>query len=464
MFKRSGFKGVITFLEKFLPLLCVLFFILGIWASRISEGFADFVDRIIGGFVNWYIYIAPFAIYIILTPSFSKILSEKNSNGKGFVRYSLIWFARYRLAACLWACIFTAFIFGFPVFINHSVSLGGAILKSFKSMLWMFSHSVYFYAIYASAITVLISTKVKKLENVLSKGPDLVERVGNILVAIVPIFMLLVGSYVAHLPTNVSEQIGEKGLSIHLNTINILGLKISSYTKSGMVFAYLAGAFLTGIACFIWHIGLLLIAKTRSKNFSILDYFKDYWAKVYPLLWATSSEALATPLNLYLIQKHYNKIRREVSSFVVGVGSFMNINGTMICVFIMAGLVCSLLGVQISLVDLLMSIPIVFLIGYGVPGIPGELLLFGGPIAVLLRISPESVPIFLALYLGLQIGLPDSFRTGANSTDVCVSAVILEDIYEKKFLLNSGKEKIPLLPGTPVLGGVLEPIKLHKED
>ena len=61
-----------------------------------------------------------------------------------------------------------------------------------------------------------------------------------------------------------------------------------------------------------------------------------------------------------------------------------------------------------------MCIPVAFLISFGIPGIPGELILFAGPLAATLDIPPEVMPMFLALYLGLQLGLPDSFRTGAK--------------------------------------------------
>ena len=75
----------------------------------------------------------------------------------------------------------------------------------------------------------------------------------------------------------------------------------------------------------------------------------------------------------------------------------------------------------------------VVLISYGVPGIPGELVLFAGPIATMLNLPEAIAPTFLAVYIGLQIGLPDSFRTGNNSTDNFVFAILLNDIYEKKF-------------------------------
>ena len=58
---------------------------------------------------------------------------------------------------------------------------------------------------------------------------------------------------------------------------------------------------------------------------------------------------------------------------------------------------------------------------------------------------PEAVtPVFLAVYIGLQIGLPDSFRTGNNSTDNFVFAILLNDIYEKKFaneVINTEEEE-----------------------
>ena len=61
-------------------------------------------------------------------------------------------------------------------------------------------------------------------------------------------------------------------------------------------------------------------------------------------------------------------------------------------------------------------------------------MLFAGPLVVLLNVPEVLVPAFLALYVGLQIGLPDSFRTGNNSTDDCVCALLLNRVYKKRFL------------------------------
>ncbi len=118
----------------------------------------------------------------------------------------------------------------------------------------------------------------------------------------------------------------------------------------------------------------------------------------------------------------------------MGAGSVLCTNGTLISVFVLLGLVGGIMGIRFSLLELLLCIPIAFLISFGIPGIPGELLLFAGPLSVILAISPELTPLFLALYLGLQIGLPDSFRTGANTTNNYVYCILLNKTYEERFL------------------------------
>ena len=84
------------------------------------------------------------------------------------------------------------------------------------------------------------------------------------------------------------------------------------------------------------------------------------------------------------------------------------------------------------------------MISYGVPGIPGELVLFAGPMATMLGIPEAMLPVFLAVYLGIQLGLPDSFRTGNNSTDAYVQAIIVNAVYEERFA--AGKEARGLAP------------------
>lgn len=430
----NQFKKIYNSFEKYLPIISVIFFLLGIWIASISVGFAKIINRGVLGLIDVYQYLAPIAIFVILTPSLAKILFAKRANGGKFVGHTIFWFAKLRLLACFWGVIFTFIVFGLPLYINATIGFWGSILGTLKSIGQMLLHSSYFYALYAAILTIIVSSKIPKISIFLDKAVEGIEILGKYFIPFVPLFMLAIGAYVYYLPQTITSQITNNGGTVaHLNNLQVFGFNISAHTAKGMILAYLVGGLLTGLACIIWHLGLLLITKLKEKGFSIKHYLKNYWIRVYPLLWATSSEALATPLNLHLVKQCYPEVKSEIRRFVVGVGSFLNINGTIICVFILAGLVSALLGIHISLAQLILVIPLVFLIGYAVPGIPGELLLFAGPIAVLLAIPESAIPIFLAIYLGFQLGLPDSFRTGANSTDNCLCAILRNKIYKEKF-------------------------------
>ena len=418
----------LTLMEQYLPALAILFFIIGIVGARQSRAFAYSVNNLMDGFIASYGYIAPLAIYCILTPSVIKLFSLSQTRGKSFANYAIRWFVKARIVACLFAAVATAVIFRFPLYVGGS-GFFEAVAESLQSLLWMVTHSSYFYAFYASIITIVISLKYARLAHMLVKGVDLIEYAGRIIVPFIPLFMLAVGAYITILPEIIETELGVEVHEAHLGIITFLGLSFDMSTSWGMIAMYVVGSLITAVVCGIWHGGLIVLAKMKMPDFSLRKYVRTYWIKVYPLLWATSSEALATPLNLYLVKKLCPDIRDEVRQFVVGTGSFLNINGTMINVFLMTGLVAKMVGIEISLLQLILSIPVVFLIGYGVPGIPGELLLFGGPMVICMGIDQQLSPVFLSLYLGLQIGLPDSFRTVANSTDECLCAIILDKKY-----------------------------------
>ncbi|MCV6638889.1 cation:dicarboxylase symporter family transporter [Candidatus Albibeggiatoa sp. nov. NOAA] len=417
----------LSLVERHLPWLSIVFLFIGVFWADQSSDFAYYISGLMENFIDHYSYVAPIAIYLILTPTLIKLFSSE-SGSKGFAGYTIRWFAMARLLACLYAVAFTALIFGLP-FYSSNTSFTQAFIESIHSLGQMLITSVYFYAVYAAIATVIVALMIKPLAKTLSHGVDLVEYLGRFIVPIIPFMMLGIGAYVTILPEVITNEIGADVAAEQFGTVTILWMDFDITSSLGMILIYILGALMTGIACGFWHAGLLALTKKHMPSFSIRQYFSEYWIKVYPLLWATSSEALATPLNLYMVKKFCPDIRDEVRQFVVGTGSFLNINGTIINVFLMTGLVAQIIGVEISVLQLLLSIPIVFLIAYGIPGIPGELVIFGGPMMLCMGIAPELAPIFISLYVGLQIGLPDSFRTASNSTDECLCAIILDKKY-----------------------------------
>lgn len=419
-------------MEKYLVVSTVGAFVAGVFVASKWLAIPHLVDSIVSAGLDLYGYIVPLVIFVVLAPSLGKMVNSRTGQGGRFAGYAIFWLSTRRLMSLVWAAVFTVLAFGFPFFPTRVTDVRGSLLHALTSLGWMAVHSSYFYAMYASIVTVILSRKIPKMAAVLERCAKGVETIGQYFVPVVPVFMFAIGSYVYSLPQSITGQINTEHI-VSLHPMHVFGYDIASSTSVGIVVNYILLSLLIGLACAIWHVAFLVWTRRVVRGFSIKKYISNYWVKVYPLLWATSSEALATPLNLFLVKKHYPHIKPEVRRFIVGVGSYLSINGTMICVLVVAGAVASMLGMKLSLVELLLCIPVVFLIGFGVPGIPGELLLFAGPMAMLLRIPDPLSQGFLALYLALQVGLPDSFRTGNNSTDDCLSSILMNKRYRESF-------------------------------
>lgn len=429
--RKNLISKTMNWFEKWILVLVIGGFIGGVAVASISQPVIQQVDSTINMFMDWYGFIAPIAIFLILSPSLARMFATRSMGTFGLL--VLTWFAVRKVLASFWAIAFVLIVFRISILPQGSVSLADGLGQTLGSLGDMMLTSSYFWAMYAAVGVALVSTRIEALTQILEKIMDVVEAAGSYLMPLMPVFMFAIGAYIFGLPDNVQQQVGldAEGKSV-LFELNIWGWITSPETPVGMITIYVIGALLTAIACMIWQSVFLLAARAIEPRFSIIGYFKNYWIKVYPLLWATSSEALATPLQLYLTKKHAPWIPNSLRRFAIGVGSYMDINGTIINVFILGAIVLLMLGLDVSVIELLMLIPVVFLISYGVPGIPGELVLFAGPIATLLNIPEAMLPVFLAVYLGIQLGLPDSFRTGNNSTDAYLQAIIVNAVYEKR--------------------------------
>lgn len=426
----SFVREILGKFEKWLIVPTVVSFIVGILLARISPSFGNAIASGVSGFLDAYDRVAPLTVFVIIAPALAEMLAtrEKGSFGLHVIR----WYAGRKALASVWAIVFTVLVFSLPILSVGSTSPREALSETLRSMATMAIHSPYYLAMYAGLAVALLSLRVQALSSALKRSADVVERAGQLFLPLVPLLMLAVGAYVYALPQSLEQRFGPE--QAYLNPINVWGIMLDPADATSMVFIYIFGSILVGIACFAWHLGLVGLCMRRSRRFSVRTYFTGFWLPIYPLLWATSSEALATPLVLHLIKKHAPWVNGVVRRFVGGVGSYMDANGTIISVYVLAGLVAAILGLPFSLLEFALSIPLVVLLSYGVPGIPGELVIFAAPIALLMNVPEATRPIFLTLYLGLQLGLPDSFRTGANSTDDFLNAVLMNRDYERSFM------------------------------
>jgi len=404
-------------------------FVFGILLASAWEGFGEGIHGVLSWLLDAYSYLAPLAIFLVMTPALSRLFY--GTRGWRFGTYAIGWLCVRKLAACLYAIVATTLVFRLPLTSPMEPDLMREVARSLSLLGRMFLKSPYVLAVWISLLVAAVSYRKLAVARFQEGGVRWVENIGPYFLLVGPLFMLAFGAYVHTLPHHL-PRLGADAQAAAL-PVTFLAIALDPRTSGGMIGVYLVGSLVIGFCCLLWHGSLLVQAKLQVPKFSIRVYFTKYWLRVYPLLWATSSETLAMPLNLSLVREHFADIREEVRRFVVGLGSYLNINGTIICVFLMIGVVMKLLGLPLSAVELLRTLPVVYLISLGVPGIPGELALFAGPLATILGVQGSHWQPFLTLYLGLQLGLPDSFRTGSNSTDDCVAAIILNRVYEEKF-------------------------------
>ncbi|MBI4534264.1 MAG: cation:dicarboxylase symporter family transporter [Candidatus Melainabacteria bacterium] len=406
-----------------LSILTVVGFVAGVAACCRWPIIGSYADQVMNGVVSTYSYLAPAVIFCILAPSLHQVLSL--TEHKHLIVNSFFWLARKRLLSCLFGVVFTTFIFGLQLLPNHSVNCLDTLFKTLENLGYLATHSPYFIALYISIASAFVALRIEWLKNIFERLVNGIETLGTFFSYAVPVLMFCMGAYVYQLPEHLKASLPSQAVSQGTLALSWLGGSTQLGTPSGAVKVYFLIGALVGLACLLFHFATVVVARFSISGFSIRGYFMRYWFKVYPLLWATSSESLSTPLNLSLVRNIYPQVSPLLRRFVVGMGSWLNINGTLICVFIMAGAIAKMLGQNVSLLELVLAIPAVFLIGYGVPGMPGELILFAAPMAKLIGISPELTPLFIALYIGFNFGLADAFRSGHNSTDNCLSALML---------------------------------------
>lgn len=425
---ESLFKKIKNFYSTYTTWFIIPALLAGILGAKYSSFVSKISDAVMGNVIDVIIMLAPVAIFLVLAPAVAKMLkTRKESKFAGFV---VIWFSITRVLAAIWAAIFVGIALGLPLVGHGSENLTEMFIKNMKLLGTMMYTSVFFQAMWVSIIIGIISYKWNRLYKILEKGSNAVERFGDHLEPWIPIVAFLIGSFIYGLPKALAEQVSPEVLA-SIGDVHIFGMGFSLKDEFGLISVYFVEALLIGVGCFIWQLGWIFITKKFVPDFSIKYFFKQYWLKVYPLAWSTASEAVSMPLNMSLIRRKYKSVHAMVRKLVVGLGAYLNVNGTTMDIMVLTAVVSTVVGHQASILALMMSVPIIVLVGYGVPGIPGEAVLFAIPMMTIIGLPPELVDTFMAIFVAIQLGLPDSFRTGANVTDNGLFAVLLNKKYEK---------------------------------
>jgi Na+/H+-dicarboxylate symporter len=149
---------------------------------------------------------------------------------------------------------------------------------------------------------------------------------------------------------------------------------------------------------------------------------KRFLKEMYPaqlIAFTTSSSSATLPVTMDVAQNRLG-INHKTCSFVLPIGATVNMDGTSCFQTISIIFITQVLGLDLSLGQLLTIIFMTIISSIGTPGIPG-----GSYVVMTMILSSIGVPAQgLALILGIDRPL-DMIRTAVNVTgDVLVSAMV----------------------------------------
>lgn len=179
----------------------------------------------------------------------------------------------------------------------------------------------------------------------------------------------------------------------------------------------------------VWCIAIVFICKffTRRTWKQIMSYYGAVW----PTGFGTGGSYDTLAVNIISAEQDLG-LRRDVAEVSIVFGTVLNKNCATMSVLIVTIVVCKLLNIPLSMMELIMLVPPVMILGLESPGIPGGAGFFMSPIiAVLLNAPDESV--FVTTFVACYSGLIPMFSTAGNTTDDGVVGAFLQDRFGNHF-------------------------------
>lgn len=194
---------------------------------------------------------------------------------------------------------------------------------------------------------------------------------------------------------------------------------VVDFNGSGTVFAAL-GVYATNVILALLFL-LIIFYPTLARVFGGIRPL-HFMRQVYPLqlfAFTTSSSAATLPFTYTTAQEKLG-VSREVSSFVLPIGTTINMDGTSCYQTVATIFIAQALGIDLNITQLLTIIVMTTLSSIGTPAIPGGSYVILAMVLTSVGIPAES----LALIIGIDRPL-DMLRTSVNVTgDVTVAAII----------------------------------------
>ena len=149
-----------------------------------------------------------------------------------------------------------------------------------------------------------------------------------------------------------------------------------------------------------------------------LNFFKKY-GTVMAVAFSTASSNAAIPVNMNTCQKKLG-VSEEIASLTIPLGAAVNKNGTAIMQGVAVVFIAQAFGIELSILQQLLTILIVTAAAIGTAGVPGAAILLLSMILQQLGLPAEGI----ALVLSVDV-LLDMARTVVNVTGDAVGTVVV---------------------------------------
>ena len=152
------------------------------------------------------------------------------------------------------------------------------------------------------------------------------------------------------------------------------------------------------------------------------------------LAFSTSSSSAALPVSMECAEKNI-KVSKEVSSFVLPLGSTVNMDGTALYQGVAAVFIAQVFGLDLSIGEQLSIVLAATMASIGAAGVPGA-----GIVTLALVLTTAGIPqVGLALILGMD-RLLDMFRTAVNVTGDLSVATVMAKLEGEELLTGNEDE------------------------
>ncbi len=200
-----------------------------------------------------------------------------------------------------------------------------------------------------------------------------------------------------------------------------IGIPLKFGTKG--IFLYGQAVLWDMIIICIWSLAVFLLCKFFTNR--TWKQLISYYGTVWPTGFGTGGSYDTLAVNIISAEQDLG-LNKDVAEVSIVFGTVLNKNCSTISVFIVTIIVCRLLNLPLSMMELIMMIPPVMILGLESPGIPGGAGFFMSPIVAVLLNAPDSSA-FVTTFVACYSGLIPMFSTAGNTTDDGVVGSFLQD-------------------------------------